>query len=338
MSGELAGEPLRLMDRRELLRLVGWATTTAAGALISLDEWDRLVGVVEAPRRVDAQAIDSLSMFLRHCKRQEDALGPSMVHGTVLAQHGIVRRLPPECPARVRPRLLSLHSDMAATIGGYLVDLNNHDRAQHYLSEARIAGHEAGNRVHPAYALSEASFSAYLRGETCTAMDTAAAARNLAAHTDDSLVKVLADQRAAAAHALDGQHATCVAACARAREGSGSGSAGRRVARLLGALGHDRQPAQRLSDEARQAAGGGGSRPGRCRTMALVLCEEIGEAARILGGAAGTARASPSPRLIAELRAARAQPRPWQGTHAVKTLDAQLAACGVLGPSPSCAV
>ncbi len=68
---------------------------------------------------------------------------------------------------------------------------------------------------------------------------------------------------------------------------------------------------------------------------ALALCEEIGEAARILGAAAGTASASPSPRLTAELCATRAQLQPWQGTHAVKTLDAQLAAYGVLGPSPS---
>jgi hypothetical protein len=64
---------------------------------------------------------------------------------------------------------------------------------------------------------------------------------------------------------------------------------------------------------------------------AFVLCEEIGEAARILGVAAGTASASPSPRLTAELRATRAQLQPWQGTHAVKTLEA----CGILGPSPS---
>jgi hypothetical protein len=62
-----------LMDHRELLRLVGWVMTTAAGGMISLDEWDRLAGVIEAPRRVDAQTIDSLSTFLRHCKHQEDA-------------------------------------------------------------------------------------------------------------------------------------------------------------------------------------------------------------------------------------------------------------------------
>ncbi len=63
-----------------------------------------------------------------------------------------------------------------------------------------------------------------------------------------------------------------------------------------------------------------------------MLCEEIGEAARVLGAAAVTASASPSPRLTADLRATRAQLQPWQETQAVTTLDAQLEACGVGGP------
>jgi hypothetical protein len=250
--------------------LVGWATTTASGALISLDEWDRLAAVIEAPRRVDAQTIDSLSTFLQQCKHQRDALGPSMVHGTVLAQHGIVRRLLPERPVRLRPRLLSLHSDMTATIGEHLIDLNAHDRAQHCLREARIAGHAAGDRVRAAYALSEVSHSAYLRSETCTAMDTAAA-RNLAAHTDDALLKAYADQQAAVAHALDGQHAACIAAYTRAREGLAaavpgvespaywvhSGTIDSQLSGCLVKLGRLREALE--------------GRPGRCRVIRPVL-------------------------------------------------------------------
>ncbi len=342
----------RLIDRRKLLRLMRWATATAAGGLISLDEWDRLAAVFETPRRVDAQTIDSLSTFLRHCKHHGDALGPSMVHGTVLDQHGIVRRLLPECPAPLRPRLLSLHSDIAATIGDYLVDLNNHDRAQHYYRDARIAGHQAGDRVRAAYALSEASHAAYLRGETCIAVDTAAAARNLTARTDDALLKALADQVAAAAHALDGQQAACLAAHARAREGLAAAVPGVESPAYWVAAGTiDSQLSDDLAQlgrprEALRAAQAAVARfdpslrgmHARCQVRlatALALCEEIGEAARVLGAAASTASASPSPRLTADLRASRAQLQPWQGTHAVKTLDAQLEACGFLGPSPS---
>ncbi|MGH3752454.1 MAG: hypothetical protein ACRDRP_07110 [Pseudonocardiaceae bacterium] len=355
MSGELLRliERLaRLVDRRTLLRLLRWATTTAAGALISLDEWDRLVAVIEVPRRVDAATIDSLSTFLRHCKHQEAALGPSVVHGTVLAQYDLVRRLLPQCPAGLRPLMLSLRSDMAATIGEHLVDLNDHDRAQHYFRDARIAGHEAGDRVHAAYALAETSHAAYLRGETCTALDTAAAARNLAARTDDALLKALADQVAAGAHALDGRYAACLAAYARAREGLAAAvpgvespaywvAAGTIDSQLSGdlvRLGRRREALDAAQAAAKRFDPSFRGMHARCQVRlvtALVLCEEIAEAARVLGAAVGTASASPSPRLTADLRTARAQLQPWQGTHAVKTLDAQLAAYGVLGPSPS---
>ncbi|MGH3684853.1 MAG: hypothetical protein ACRDSM_07345 [Pseudonocardiaceae bacterium] len=57
---------------------------------------------------------------------------------------------------------------------------------------------------------------------------------------------------------------------------------------------------------------------------ALVLAEEITEAARVLGDAA-----SLSPRLTAELHATRIRMRPWANTHAVTTLDAQLEAYGL---------
>ncbi|MGH3834022.1 MAG: hypothetical protein ACRDRS_26890 [Pseudonocardiaceae bacterium] len=61
---------------------------------------------------------------------------------------------------------------------------------------------------------------------------------------------------------------------------------------------------------------------------ALVLSQDITEAARVLGDAASFA--SLSPRLTAELHATRALMQPWAGTQAVTTLDAQLHECGLL--------
>ncbi|MGH3818097.1 MAG: hypothetical protein ACRDRE_10125 [Pseudonocardiaceae bacterium] len=258
-------------------------------------------------------------------------------------------------PGGVASPLMSLRSDMAASIGDHLVDLSNHDRAQHYFRAARIAGHEAGNRVHAAYALTGASYSAYLRGEACTATDTAAAARNLAARTDDALLKVHADLRAAGAHALEGQHAACLAAYARAREGLAaavpgvespayfvhSGTIESKLSQNLAQLGRPREALDAAQAAAQRFDPSFRGMHARCQVRlatALVLCEEIAEAARVLGAAAGTASASPSPRLTADLRTTRAQLQPWQGTHAVKTLDAQLAACGVRTPNPSSTV
>jgi hypothetical protein len=74
----------------------------------------------------------------------------------------------------------------------------------------------------------------------------------------------------------------------------------------------------------------------RCQVRlgnALVRPSEIDEATRILGEAAS--HASLSPRLTKELHAARALMQPWTATHAAKTLDAQLEACGFMSNQKS---
>ncbi|MGH3929338.1 MAG: hypothetical protein ACRDTF_05105, partial [Pseudonocardiaceae bacterium] len=68
---------------------------------------------------------------------------------------------------------------------------------------------------------------------------------------------------------------------------------------------------------------------------ALVLSQEIDEAARVLADAATLASRCPSPRLLGEIRSARTRMQPWQSTQAVTTLDAQLQACGLAPNSPS---
>ncbi len=61
---------------------------------------------------------------------------------------------------------------------------------------------------------------------------------------------------------------------------------------------------------------------------ALVLSKEIDEAARVLGDAATDAHLYP--RLTQELHTARTLMQPWDHTPAVKTLDAQLEAYGLM--------
>ncbi|MGH3831940.1 MAG: hypothetical protein ACRDRS_16080, partial [Pseudonocardiaceae bacterium] len=60
---------------------------------------------------------------------------------------------------------------------------------------------------------------------------------------------------------------------------------------------------------------------------ALVLAKEIPEAARVLGDAASLAHLSPL--LTARLHTTRAMMQPWESTHAVTTLDAQLETYGL---------
>ena len=60
---------------------------------------------------------------------------------------------------------------------------------------------------------------------------------------------------------------------------------------------------------------------------------EISEAARVIGEAASLAVQTRSARLTKELRATRVRMHPWQDTQAVKALDDQFAAYGLVTSS-----
>ncbi|MGH3565590.1 MAG: helix-turn-helix domain-containing protein [Pseudonocardia sp.] len=339
---------VRRMGRRDAMRVAGLTFATVGLSGLDGDECVRVAQALDSPHRVDAQVIRNLAVTLAHCKRQEDALGPAEVLPTVVAQHGVVQRLRAGgCPEGGLSRsLLALESDMASAIGGYLLDQGDPDGAARYFRLARKAGHDARSPGCAAYAAANMSQVARLSGEAHTAMDTAAAARSLAARTDDPRLKALAEQRAADAYALDGDHGLCLAAHMRAKElvAGDSGSApaspaywvheGWLDSRLSVDLTTLNRPKGAVESASNALAHNDRSHWGIYAFAlvylgaALVADREIGEAARVLGDAAGLA--DTSPRLTAELRAARAGMAPWQGTPAVRTLDEQLAACGIV--------
>lgn len=356
--GELAEEFMqvvtrlvRSIGRREAMRVAGWALAAVGLSGLDADECTRLVQALEAPRRVDAQVVRNLATTLVHCKRLEDKLGPCEVLDTVVVQYGLVRRLlAGECPDNLVKSLKVVESNIASTIGGYLIDMNRPETAKSYFGHARTAGHDAGNPACAAYATANASFAAFLRGDTPTALDTAAAARSLAARTDDARLKALAERVAAAAYALAGQHSPCMVAYARAQEflASSSVAAPESLAYWFheGTLDSHRSAWLCLlgkPKDAVEAATNAMARfdrtyvghYGHCQVRlghALVLSKEITEATRVLGKAASLA--TNSPRLTAKLRTARALLQPWNNTPAVTTLDTQLHSCGLLTAIP----
>lgn len=252
------------------------------------------------------------------------------------------------CPDRLRPSLLAVKSNMASAIGFYQVDLGHYDAARRCFQDARVAGQDARNAACAAYAAANMSHLAFLRDETHTAMDMAAAARSLAARTDDPHLKANTEQRASSAYALDGQHGPCLAAYERAQEflASSTVSAPGSLAYWVHEAWLDSQLSICLSKLDRPGAAVDAASNALARFdrkyvcsyafaqvrlgAALVLSKEIGEAARVLGDVAS--QASLAPRLSAELRAARAGMRQWEATQAVKALDEQLAASGLVLP------
>lgn len=357
VSGELAGELMQMikrlvrsLGRRDAIRLVSWMLTALGASGLDPDEYLRVAQAVVAPGRVDLQVIKNLATTLAHCKRQEDMLGPCQVLDTVLAQYRLVRRIEPGCPESMRKPLGLINSNMASTIGGYLVDTGHPDRAKIYFERARRAAHNAGNARYAAYAAVNAGFAAFVLRDTPTALDSAAAARSLAARTDDPRLKALAEQMAAAAYALDDQYGPCVAACDRAHDlltrANGPapdspaywmhhGTIDSQRSTYLALLGKSKEALDAASSARRQYDRTYVGRYALCEVRlghALVLSREINEAARVLGGAADYAHLFP--RLTGEFHSARALMRPWENTRAVKTLDAQLHTCGLLPPPP----
>jgi hypothetical protein len=177
-------------------------------------------------------------------------------------------------------------------------------------------------------------------------LDSAAVARSLAARTGGPRLKAWAEQMAAAAYALEGQYGPFLAACVRAQEflarSNGltcdslaywvhEGALDSQRSLLLGLLGkpHDAVEAALTALARFDCTYGGGYAHCQIRLgHALVLSQDIDEAARVLGDAAHYA--SLSPRLTHELHTTRALIQPWQGIPAVATLDAQLEAWGLL--------
>ncbi|MGH3792384.1 MAG: hypothetical protein ACRDQ9_16640, partial [Pseudonocardiaceae bacterium] len=196
---------------------------------------------------------------------------------------------------------------------------------------------DAGNPACAAYAAATTSQVAFLRGDTPTALDTAAAARSLAARTDDARLKAHAELRAASAYALDGQHGPYMAACARSHQFLANATA--RTPDSLAYYVHEGTVDAASNARARYARTPYVYDSAQCDLRlgnALVLSHDITEAARVLGDAASLAHLSP--RLTAELHTARALMQPWASTQAVTTLDAQLHACGLMPTTPGPAV
>ena len=340
-----------VMNRRELLDLLGWAVGAVVASPVvrdlDVEEQERLARAIVSPSRVDERVIDHIEAVFRHCKWEEDALGSRAVLPTALGQSNLVHDLLAECPENLRPRLLSVYSDMSTSIGYYFFELNDGDSAKVYHEQARTAAHDAGSVELSIYALCEWSYTASWQGQAPAGLDLAAAAQSLVSRTQDPLMRVGAAQRAATAYAFDGQYKECMVELGKARDslvpagrfppGSplyfyNEGYLASHESECLLRLGRLR--------EAAASASAGLALYDKSFADGHAVCTlhlgnahlqsgEIDEAARVVGDAAGLAMQTRSARLVKEVRTTRARMQPWQGTQAVSVLDDQLVACGL---------
>jgi tetratricopeptide (TPR) repeat protein len=332
------------MDRRDVLRLLAWAATTAL--TIDLEEQERVASVLSKPSRVDTTTIDHIEAVLWRCQRQDDALGPQAALDTVLAQRNLARFLARECPASFRPRLLSVLSNASRHAGWLCFDLNDFESARYYYEDARALAHEAENTELGAFVLCNMSHLATWQRKPRIGIDHAVAAGEWAKRTDDVLLQAYAADVAARAYATDGQPEPCLAALDAAgttlamtgdqqpgyvyfyNDGQYSSTCCLCHLEL-----HEPQRAVAYAEQSLKTIDQSYARNVAIVTVNLGIAHmqsnELDEAARLLGDAGEIAACNSSARLVGQLKQARAGMQPWQHTAAVRTLDERLAAYGL---------
>lgn len=339
------------MNRRELLRLIGWAASYVAavpvGPCLGSDEAQRLITGIEVPARIDAIAFDHLEAVLWHARRADDLLGPHAALHTVVAQRNVIRWILTDCPSSLRDRALSLLS-VATRVAGWLsFDLGDYEGAWFYYEQARSAAHEARDNALAAQVLCNMSHLATWQGAPRTGIDHAVAAQGWAEHTGDLLLKAYAHQVAARAYAAAGQ-ATALRELERAEAFIGAADTS------AGSVVHFNNRAQLATDRSEcylslgnlvQAASAARDalvrhEPSFVRNRAFAglylgrAClrgHEIEEAAATIGDAVDLAVQNRSSRLIGQLRGSLAEFGPWQDAAEVRDLRARCDAARITG-------
>ncbi len=330
------------MDRRDMLRILAWAATTAS-LVPALDGegHQRIASVLGTGNRVDAQIIEHIEAVLWRCTRQDDTLGPQAVLNIVLAQRDLARALVPECPAVLRPRMLSALSEASRQAGWLSFDLNQFDHAGYYYEDARALAHEAQNIELGTFVLCQMSHLATWQGKPHIGIDHAVAAGQWAHRAGDMRLRAYTADVAARAYATDGQRDTCLTALDTAHTAlTAADDQGPSYlqfyneAQQVSIRGfchlelHEGHPAAEYYGQSLRNLDQSYVRNVAFANvhlgMAYIQCKEIDEAARLLGDAGELAARNSSVRLIERLKQGRAELQPWNHTNAVHQLDERL--------------
>ncbi|MGI9003313.1 MAG: hypothetical protein ACR2GH_16925 [Pseudonocardia sp.] len=342
------------VHRRDILQILASAAPAAVAALLTdmmlSDEQLRMVSAIQTPGRVDAAVIEHIDQILRHCMRQDDAIGPQAVLDTVLAQRNVVRTMLPECPSALRPRLLSLFSDLSRCAGRCSFDLTDFDSAWYFYEQARSAAHEAENTELGTHVLCLMSRLAIWQGQPRLGLDHAIAAQRWAQHISDAPLQAYTFDVAARAYASDGQRRACLTELEKAEKLVSTAPSLRDPATSSlygygpGAFASTQSMCfLQLTDTARAIKAANTSLTlldaSFVRNIAFTKFDlvdaytqkcEINHAAEMFGETAILLTQNRSMRLVKQLHDSRTQLEPWKHTRAVRALDDKLRTYGLV--------
>lgn len=356
------------MRRRDVLALIASAAAAAHASPtlghLDADAVERLALAAVQPSRVDATAIEHIEGILHHGSRQEDILGPQAVLETVLAQHGLVRRLLTGASDEdLRRRLLSLLADISRFIGWLLFNQGDHPGAERYYAQARRAAHEADDDLMSSYVLAQWSHLATWCGDPRLGVENALGSLAWAQRAGSPLLTAYANDVGARAYAAvlrrerRGQRArdrarirTALSAASSSLEAAPADDPGRALVYFYGrglqlstraecflAL---RDPDRTIEHTREAMTDIGEGFPRNLAFAHLDLCQayaqkrEVDQACAELDQAARLADRHRSRRLVLALQDRRRGLTPWNGTDPVVRLDERLHAYGLSAGGP----
>ncbi|WP_454194913.1 helix-turn-helix domain-containing protein [Nocardia sp. Marseille-Q1738] len=331
------------VDRRQLFK-VG-ALGAGGLAMLGVADAERARWLMSGAGRPDSATVAVVRNTLHAAMQLDDMLGSPAAQGLVIAQQQLVEAMLRDCPAPLRPEMLSLYAEWTGFAGCLAWDGSDYDTATRLYHLARETAHEAEDADLGAYMLCHLSQLSIWQGRPRVALDYAVAARAWVAQSEDRPLRAYVGVRTAEAAAVAGQRQACLTALDEAdRDIAGLEPCHPRESRayFIGAALMESYRGNCLSILGNAAAAAEATRraltlisPNFVRDRAMSLLElersliqlsEIEEAAAVVGDAADLTAQCRSPRLAAAIRDGRRELSPWAGTRPVRALDASLTA------------
>ncbi|WP_040816966.1 helix-turn-helix domain-containing protein [Nocardia jiangxiensis] len=338
------------MKRREVLK----ASAIGVGALATLglgDSAERAAWLLSGAGRPDVAAVSLVRSTLHHAMQLDDLLGSPAAQGMVVAQQQVTEAMLRDCPAVLRPEVLSLYAEWTGLAGSLAWDGQDYPTAARLYTQARENAHEAEDSDLGAYLLCHLSQLETWQRRPRIAVDYAVAARSWVMQSEDRQLRAYVAIRNAEAAAIAGQRAACLQALDEADSmlvgiapchpsqsrayfmGAGIQESYRgNCLAILGDAGH-------AVVASRHALATMPTNYVRDRAVtllelerALIQLDEIEEAASAVAEAAALAEQNRSPRLANAIAEGRHHLSPWADTRSVRELDAALMSRDIVMP------
>ncbi|MFF7944519.1 hypothetical protein ACFZC5_32840 [Nocardia gamkensis] len=338
----LGAEGEDFVERKTFLQvLTGSVAGLALGTVGTSEAHERLIRAVDEPTRVDQAVIDHFDQICDYCRRQDDVQGAQAVLTLTQAQLRLVHAMLADCPARLRPALLTVYSKFAGLAGWLSLDARQLSNSWRYFEVAQAAAQHAEDRALLGFTLARMSHVAKAQDRVGLSIDYASAAVHTT-QSADPFVQTFAYDQLARAYAKAGDEPRCLTALEQAhtsydRTKAEPAQAHPSLAYFYddGFLPHtESQCYLNLGQPERAVASAERSLqlhdPGMLRDNAFsklylaatyVHSDEPEQAVNAIMDAAGWARQNRSVQLAERIQTVRASMARWQGSAEVARLD-----------------